>query len=190
MMQLDQSWFVWIMAWPRRRPSVINESPKEDTMKVREVMTRNPKFCGPDGTLAEAARIMANVDCGVLPVVDDRARVVGILTDRDVCLAIGSKDRLPSEILVKEIMKPKVLACGAQDDVHTALRTMEKSKVRRLPVLDDDGKLEGILSMDDIVLHAGEIKKRKEDLTYGEAVTTLKAIYRRPPRPKSIVLAP
>jgi CBS domain-containing protein len=159
-------------------------------MKVREVMTRNPNSCRPDSTLPDAARIMANVDCGVLPVVDDETRVVGILTDRDICLAVGAKDRLPSEILVKEIMKPKIVACSPDDDVHIALRTMKNNRVRRLPVLDERGKMTGILSMDDVVLHAGEIKKKKEDLTYGEAVTTLKAIYRRPVQPRSIVLAP
>lgn len=148
-------------------------------MDVRAVMNPRVKFCGLKTTLAEAARIMGDNDCGALPVVDDEKKVLGMITDRDICLAMASANRFPSEIPVEQVMSKQVYACGPDEKVGAALQTMQNRKVRRLPVTDGDSKLVGILSMDDIVLR-GE--------GYGRTIKTLQAIYKRPGPGKQLVV--
>ena len=146
-------------------------------MKVRAVMNKPVQTIPAESSLAAAGKIMSENDCGVLPVVDARNQVIGVLTDRDVCLALASKNRLASEVSVHETMSPRVFACGPDDEVQTALETMQYRLVRRLPVLDDERRLVGILSIDDIVIHAGPTAaKPPSEVTYGEAFDTLKAI--------------
>ncbi len=146
-------------------------------MKVRAVMNKPVCTIPAESSLAAAGKIMSENDCGVLPVVDDRNQVIGVLTDRDVCLALTSKNRLASEVPVNEAMSPRVFACGPDDEVQTALETMQYRLVRRLPVLDDARKLVGILSIDDIVIHAGPATaKPPTEVTYGEAFSTLKVL--------------
>ena len=95
-------------------------------------------------------------DCGALPVIDEDRDLVGIITDRDICIALGTRDRPASEVVVDEVMSSRVHTCRAEDDVSVALGLMKEHRVRRLPVLDDQGKLVGILSMNDMVLSAGQ----------------------------------
>lgn len=150
---------------------------KEAIMKVRSVMNKPVKTVNTETSLAAAGKIMSKNDCGVLPVVDNNNKVVGVLTDRDVCLALTSKNRLASEVAVDEAMSPRVFACGPDDEIQAALETMQYRLVRRLPVLDENRRPVGILSIDDIVIHAGPATaKRPAEVTYGEAFSTLKAI--------------
>jgi CBS domain-containing protein len=159
-------------------------------MKVRNVMKKDVKFCPPEATVAEVARVMAINDCGVVPIVDAQNRVVGMITDRDICLEVATKDRLPSRVPVRQIMKRKVYGCGPDEDIHAALNLMQNRKVRRLPVLDDDGKLCGILSFDDVVLRAERtLGTEAPELSETETVETLKAITRKPVKPQRIVQA-
>jgi len=123
-------------------------------MKVEQLMHSEARHVTPDTDLARAGRLMAEVGCGVLPVVDERQRVVGIVTDRDICLALARRDQRPSDIGVRQVMVREVHACAEGDDVRHALGTMARFKVRRLPILGPDGSLRGILSLDDIALHA------------------------------------
>lgn len=122
-------------------------------MKVRDLMRREPLVCKPGSHLAGVGRTMAQTGSGFLPVVGDRDRVVGVITDRDLALAVATLDRKPSEIEVRSVMSGEVHACGPDDDIGEALRIMRERKVRRLPVLDSRG-LVGILSLDDVVLEA------------------------------------
>lgn len=146
-------------------------------MKIRTVMNTPVKTIGSGSSLAAAGKIMSENDCGVLPVVDEKDHVIGVLTDRDVCLALTSKNRPASEVPVDEAMSPRVFACGPNDEVQAALETMQYRLVRRLPVLDDSRRLVGIVSIDDIVIHAGPVTaKPPTEVTYGEAFSTLKAI--------------
>lgn len=146
-------------------------------MKVRAVMNKPVQTVGAESSLAEAGNRMAENDCGVLPVVDSKSKVIGILTDRDICVAVTSKNKLASEIPASEAMSPRVFACGPDDEIQNALATMQYRLVRRLPVLDDRGALVGILSIDDIIIHAGPASAtRQAEVTYGEAFSTLKAI--------------
>ena len=146
-------------------------------MKVKDIMTANANACTPTSTLADAAELMWDHDCGVLPVVTEGGKVVGLVTDRDICMAAQINNRNLRNIAVEEVISAEVFACGPEDDVHTALKTMAQNKVRRLPVVAPDGALEGILSMNDLVLKAEDIKDKKvPELSYGDVVKAFKAI--------------
>ncbi len=146
-------------------------------MKAKEIMTGNAKACTPTSNLAEAAGFMWDNDCGILPVVAQGGKVVGLITDRDICMAAATKNRHLENIAVEEVASGRVFSCKPDDDVHTALQTMQDKKIRRLPVVADDGTLEGILSMNDIVLKAQETtSKPATGISYGEVVSTYKAI--------------
>jgi CBS domain-containing protein len=163
-------------------------------MNVQALMKSNVKSAGTDASLAEVVAIMEANDCGAVPVVDQENKVVGMITDRDICLALGPR-RLPAAgIAVTDVMSRKVYACGPGEDILEALETMGSKKVRRLPVIDGEGQLVGILSMDDIVLHAesGKAEKveEKAELGYGRTVDTLKGIYERPGAEKELIAHP
>jgi CBS domain-containing protein len=147
-------------------------------MKAQDVMMRTPAFCNPETNLGAAVEILWNRNCGMLPVVDAQQKVVGVVTDRDLCVALGTRNRLPGEINVGEVASGKVYFCRPEDDIHAALETMAKQKVRRLAVLNQHGTLEGILSMDDVVLHAEAWGPgRTIELSHGEIVETLRRVY-------------
>lgn len=146
-------------------------------MKVKEIMTANPKACTLTDNLAEVARLMWEADCGIVPVLANGGKVVGLITDRDICMAAMTKCRNESNIAVEDVISGKLFACKPEDDIHTALNTMSENKVRRLPVVAADGKLRGMLSMNDVVLKAEEAPGKKAlQLTYGDVVKTYKSI--------------
>jgi len=146
-------------------------------MKVREVMTTNGKVCTPTDNLSAAAGLMWENDCGMLPVVAEDEKVVGLITDRDICMAANINNRNLWNIAVEDVISGKLFACKPEDDIHTALKTMQENKIRRLPVVGVDGTLEGILSMNDIVLKAEEPKEKKaSELSYADVVKTYKSI--------------
>lgn len=142
-------------------------------MKVEEVMTRQPKTCTPDANLAQAARLMWDGDCGILPVVTDEGRVVGLITDRDICMSSSTNFEHVSEILVSRVITGEVYACQPGADVRDALKTMQEHRVRRLPIVNEEGQLKGILSMNDVALEA---KDGKAGINYADVVKTMKAI--------------
>lgn len=147
-------------------------------MKVADLMTKSPAYCSPQTNLAAAVEILWNRNCGILPIVDTNEKLVGVVTDRDMCVALGTRNRLPSDITVKEVASGKIVACKTDDDVRGALATMTQAKVRRLPVTDVAGKLQGILSLDDVVVRTqtGSLRKDSE-LSSDEIVNTLKNVY-------------
>lgn len=120
-------------------------------MKVRDMMTKEVYGCWPDSSLAAAAQIMWDKDCGALPVLVDDDIVVGMITDRDISIAIAMTPRGPSEITVGEVMSKPVCACGPEDHIKEALNWMANAQVRRLPVIDQRGALQGILSISDVM---------------------------------------
>jgi len=141
-------------------------------MRVQDIMVRDVKVCHPDMNLAAAAEILWKEGCGTLPVVEN-GRVLGMVTDRDISIALGTRNVRAADILVKDVALPKLFSCAPEDDIHSALKTMRAQKVRRLPVIDSKGKLQGILCLDGIVLFA---EQTTGDLTYADVVETLKAI--------------
>jgi CBS domain-containing protein len=131
-------------------------------MKVRDVMRQQAVFCGLDTTLAAAIELMRQNGCGFLPVIGEGGNVIGVITDRDICIACGARDQKPADVLVRDVVLaeqytfPKLFTCTPDDAIHCVLTTMSIGKIRRLPVIDREGGLLGILSMDDIVLEACE----------------------------------
>jgi CBS domain-containing protein len=151
-------------------------------MKVREIMTSKPSFYGPESTLEEAYFLMQKNNCGFLPVVGDGGNVIGVVTDRDMCIALGTRNRKPSDLRVWDVMPRKLFTCMEGDDVHCALNTLRAARIRRLPVIDRDGSLVGVLSINDIVLHAREHVVRK-DFSDREVEDTYTAVCARPAIP-------
>jgi CBS domain-containing protein len=149
-------------------------------MTVKDVMKTQLATCRLETNLAEATALMWDNDCGVLPVAGETGELVGIVTDRDICIALGTKNVRASDLCVRDVIKNHALVCKSSDDIHTALQTMREGRVRRLPIVNDDALLEGIVSMDDVVLNAQHGDgKMGSGISYGDVVTTLQAIYSR-----------
>jgi len=148
-------------------------------MKVENFMVRDVKFCYANSNLAQVAEIMWNGGCGTLPVLNDSGKLWSMITDRDICIALGTRNLRASEVHVSDVAAPRYFACAADDDIYTALKTMAAQEVRRLPVVDDEHKLVGILSIDDVILHAkagSEINFDSKRTLDAGLITTLKAI--------------
>ena len=146
-------------------------------MKVKEVMTPNAKAIWLTESLADAAKLMWENDCGVLPVIKDGRKVVGMITDRDICMATAMQDRNPSGISIEEVMTGEVFAVQTEDNIDQVLQTMQEHQVRRLPVVNSEGELEGLVSMNDVVLQAKATNgKARDGIGYGEVVKTYQAI--------------
>jgi CBS domain-containing protein len=129
---------------------------KEGTMQVREIMTASVVSCREDETLADAARLMAELDIGCVPVTAGAGsrRLVGIVTDRDVCLAGYHTGKPLSEIRVRDAMTEPVRTCSPDASVSEAEYVMRDAQVRRLPVVDERGLMVGILSLTDLAREA------------------------------------
>lgn len=140
-------------------------------MQVRDVMTGAPRTCSPGTSLAAAAALMLDGDCGILPVVAN-GTLVGVVTDRDLYIALATRDKRASEMTVGEVVQTPVHTCGPDDDVQAALDAMKQHCVRRLPVEGFGGTVMGIVSMNDIVLAAGSRKPVRD----ADIVSTLQAI--------------
>ncbi len=119
-------------------------------MFVREVMTRHAATIGADETLESAARRMKELGVGALPVLD-RGQLSGIVTDRDLAMRAVAAGADPTRVRVRDAMTPQVIACREDDEVEDAARRMEERAVRRIMVLDREGDLSGMLSVDDLV---------------------------------------
>jgi CBS domain-containing protein len=143
-------------------------------MIVKEVQTFDVKACGRDTDLATVAKMMWDGDCGAVPVVTDDHKVIGMITDRDICIATATRAKTPADMRASDVISGNgVHACRSDDDVRIALRTMRKHRVRRLPVLDEEQRLNGILSMSDLALHASY---SHGDVSGQEFLETLQAI--------------
>jgi CBS domain-containing protein len=103
-------------------------------MKVEDIMTRDVRSCTPETNLSAATSIMWETDCGILPIVADTGNVVGVITDRDIAIALGSRNQPAAELTVGAILSGQVLTCRPSDDLHEAL---EKMRERRAPASGD-----------------------------------------------------
>jgi CBS domain-containing protein len=121
-------------------------------MNVNCIMTQPPSTCRLETTLGVASKRMAETGCGTLVVLDHAGKVAGILTDRDLAIAIGKTTRSPSHISAQEAMTRNVHTCAPDERLSAVLERMAEAKVRRLPVVTPDGDLHGLLSIDDIIL--------------------------------------
>ena len=121
--------------------------------QIREVMTSDPRTVTADSSIAEAARLMRDEDTGIAPITEG-ARLVGVVTDRDIAIGVVAEGKDPQSTKVTEIASSKLVTVDPQQDLDEALRLMAKHQVRRLPVVEEDGKLVGILAQADIAKHA------------------------------------
>ena len=153
---------------------------------VEAVMVKRARFCEPRNNMAEVAQIFWEQGCGALPIVEN-GRVIGMITDRDVAIALGTRNAKASETLVRDVALPKVFFCFPEDNLVTALNTMRAQQVRRLPVVDHQGALAGILSLDDVVLFAQE--NPDAALTVTAVVDTMKSIYEHLPEERALAMA-
>lgn len=158
-------------------------------MKVQEIMTTEVGNCGLETNLAAVARIMWERDCGAVPVLDHEGRAIGILTDRDICMALTTRNHLASELTAGDVISGTIQTCAPEDAVGKALQTMRDAQLRRLPVVDADGKLKGILSINDIILNSKKGKSKKgAHVSHGDVIETLKALseHRAPDLPPMV----
>lgn len=140
-------------------------------MKASDLMTPDAVTCPPNTNLAEAARLMLDADCGILPVTDN-GKLKGVVTDRDLFIALATRDTPASRLTVGEVMQWPVFTCGPDDDVGRVLDIMKQHNVRRVPVEGFAGAVLGIVSMNDIVLAAG----LKPEIRDADVVDTLQGI--------------
>ncbi len=146
-------------------------------MKVKDIMLPSPCYCRPETDLGSATELMWTANCGFLPVESVEGKVMGVITDRDICIALGTRNRPAGEVKVGEVISEKLYSCGPDDDVHRALQTMGEAKVHRLPVVAQNGSLVGILSMDDILFRAeASGLGKKPELSNDEVMSTLRLI--------------
>jgi CBS domain-containing protein len=142
-------------------------------MLVSEIMTRQVATVRTDEKASAAAQLMWDCDCGALPVLDEEGRAVAVVTDRDVCMATLFQDRPPSQFPVSIAMSRDLHFCLPEHDVTTAEQRMRARQIRRLPVLDADRRLVGIVSLADIVRATAGTKDRKDTLRSDEVAATL-----------------
>lgn len=150
-------------------------------MKVSDLMTMNVACIQSEAPLADAARLMWDCDCGALPVLDGEAHVVGMITDRDICMATWSRDQPPSTLRVSEAMSRDISAAAPDDSIAYIEGLMRSKQIRRVPVVDESRRLIGILSFADIVRHgSSSAGKRVMELGSDQITLTLAQICRPP----------
>jgi CBS domain-containing protein len=149
-------------------------------MKVKEVMMGTPYHIPLEANLGMATELMWRGNCGFLPVVDAEKKVCGVITDRDICVALGTRNQTAGQVLVEKVVQRKVYACNPEDDIHVALQTMREGHVRRLPVVDFNGGLAGVVSMDDLLLRAEPDREGREpELSADEVVRGYRTIMKK-----------
>jgi CBS domain-containing protein len=142
-------------------------------MDIQEIMSQPAVTCGPHDTLEAAARLMWEHDCGALPVVD-QGRLVGMITDRDICMSAFTRARPLYALAVTDAMAKQVFSCRAEDSLDDAEQLMSEKQIRRIPIVDGDNRPMGLLSLSDIARHAAG--SRRKDGSERHALRTLAAI--------------
>ncbi len=155
-------------------------------MKIAELMTRNVRTCAPDDTLHAAAALMWEADCGCLPVVDSDRRVVGMLTDRDVCMAAFTQGVTLNATFVSSAMSRRVYAASADDSVSNIEKLMQEKQVRRVPIVDERERLVGIVSLADLARHTDESRLTRAINALGVAKTLAAISERRQALPSGL----
>jgi CBS domain-containing protein len=147
-------------------------------MKVKDLMAKNVKSCREGNDLATVAQMMWEGDCGIVPVVDDQSRVVGVITDRDICIAAATRSLDPASISAREAMSRNIATCSEDADLRSALSTLKDRRIRRLPVVNRQNQLVGVLSLNDLV---GQTECRQGASIPGEEfLSTLRIICAHP----------
>lgn len=120
-------------------------------MKIADVMTTNPRTATPDDRLHDVARVLWERDCGCVPIVDEHKKPVGMITDRDACMAVYTQGKRLDEIPARAVMSRNPAICRADEPVEAAALLLRSRQIHRLPVVDAAGKLVGIVSTNDLI---------------------------------------
>ena len=144
-------------------------------MRVSDLMSRPALTCHLHDNLNVPARLMWDRDCGVVAVVGDDGRLVGVITDRDICMAAYTQDRSLGELEVNIAMARQPISAHPDQDIAEVERAMAQHQVRRIPVVDSDGKPVGVLSLNDLALEAARPDTRMTDAS-SRIVHTLAAV--------------
>lgn len=155
-------------------------------MKVRELMETDVACAGPSANAGVLAETLWTRDCAFLPIVDEARRVLGVITDRDMAIALGTRDRRASELPAEELMSKSVATCREDDDVAQALATMQDHHVRRLAVVDKDDGLVGVISLTDLARRATS----KGELPFERVVGALGSLRQPRTTPAAAVARP
>ncbi len=144
------------------------------------MMTVDVGFCGLEDDLTKVIAVMRQKDCGVVPVADAANRLVGVITDRDICLAVAARNKKFSGIKAGEIIDGNaIIVCAPDDKIKSVLKKMRRHQLKRLPVVNQNGEIAGILSVTDVLLAVKKDKTLKK-----QVYSTLKGIF----EPRPIVL--
>jgi len=150
-------------------------------MRVKDIMTSNASCVRASDSLSAAAKLMWDCDCGAVPVIDESSKVIGMITDRDICMSCWTQDRSPGALQVSQSMSRELYCCSPDDNLASAENTMRSKQVRRLPVTDAQGRLAGIISLADLVKHTESGNGKRQDVVAQEVASTLAGICQ--PRP-------
>jgi CBS domain-containing protein len=148
-------------------------------MLVQQLMTKEVQTCRPEDTLERAAQLMWDHDCGCLPVCRNNhaSHTVGVITDRDICMCAFFQGKSLQELCVQDAMAKNVQACAPADSLDVAEKTMRAARIRRLPVVDEQEMLVGMISLADLAREAArEQPKKQPQITETEVGDTLAAI--------------
>ena len=127
-------------------------------MQVRELMAKDVACCKSDSSLEEVARLMVDCDCGMIPVIDDDRKPVGTVTDRDIVCRAVAKGKNPLDLKAGDVMTTPCITCTDDADVDQCLDLLEKHQLRRMVVVDEEGRCCGIVAQADIALEASPEK--------------------------------
>lgn len=147
-------------------------------MKVSEIMTDEVYACRPQDCANEAARIMWEHDCGCVPIIDESDRVVGMVTDRDICMAAYTQGLPLSSICIQSLMPERAFCCQPEDSIETLEEIMMGHQIRRVAVVDQDNRLQGIVSLGDMAVAIGreagnESQKPLDRMLIAETLATV-----------------
>lgn len=129
-------------------------------MKCKQIMTPHPSTCTPQATVQAAALIMSEEDVGIVPVVDPETdRLLGVVTDRDLCLDVVAAGKHPEALRLVAILHDHLITCHVEDEIDVCLARMKEFQIRRIPIVDDRGTCVGIIAQKDIALQFGEAEQ-------------------------------
>ena len=146
-------------------------------MQIKEIMSQPVVTCPAGSTLEHAARLMWQYDCGIIPVTAPDGRLAGVVTDRDICMCALFTGKALRDLSVADAMAKDLLACSPSDSVEAAERTMREAHIRRLPVVDDEQTLLGMISLADLAREAyREQSQSQREITARDICGTLAVI--------------
>lgn len=125
-------------------------------MKCWDIATKNIKTCTPECTAKQAAQIMKDINTGIVPIVNAKNEIQGVVTDRDIIIRTIAMNKNPKDVHIKEFMSKPVITAHAKDNVTAVAKKMKKNQLRRIPIVDDANKLVGMISLGDMAVTAEE----------------------------------